>query len=123
MPPTGPLKLEKTTIDEIESNRKRQVNYNVVSYLRQTLPPELREMDDKHLSKNVDEAMLSASKYGVNQQDALCRWSYIHVITNGAIGRDKKIGEFMTSNNTGSTPDEKVREIMTAMIYGLKAQA
>lgn len=122
-PPTGPLCFERFAIDEIEASRRVVQCDGIVEYLKKTLPALNQTHDDKSYRKGVYDAISAAESFGVSDQAAFNRWSYLYFITGGAINSDKNIAKFMKSNDFKADPNEKVRQIMDAMIYATKEKA
>jgi hypothetical protein len=119
----GLLKLSLSAIRQIETSRIGARNRRIVNYLRKTLPPSFSSFTDSDLSRETEASLLGAARYGVTQQAALSRWSYLYIVTGGAVSTDKNVEKFMHSSEFTGSPDQKVRQIMTATIHGLKAKA
>lgn len=122
-PPSGPLCFERMSIDEIEATRRVVQCDAIVEYLKNTLPALKEPHDDKSLRKGVYDAISGAETFGVNDPAAFNRWSYLYFVSGGAINSDKNIAKFMNSPDFKASPNEKVRQIMDAMIYATKEKA
>ncbi len=121
--PNGSLRFSGETVGAVTSARQLAERRRIAAYLRKVLPEAQNHQSDDVLHADVQRALSSARGYGVTRHDALCRWSYLHVMSNGAINDDPKIRQFMTSEKSHHTPDHRVRQILQAVIHGVKAQA
>ena len=121
--PAGPLCFERMAMNEIEAQRRAVQCDAIVDYLKITLPDLKEPHDDKSLRIGVSKAVSGAEAYGVTDPAALNRWSYLYFISGGAINSDKNIAKFMTSRDFKANPNEKVRQVMDAMIYATKEKA
>lgn len=121
--PSGPLKLDADTLKNVESQRKNVRSKRVIKHVRGNLPPEFAGMSDKQLSEQVNDAIVGAESYGVDQEAAFSRWSYMYVLTGGAVNRDPQIRKFMVSDTFVGSPNTKAKQVMDALIYGLGRKA
>lgn len=118
--PPGLLTLTQDTIARIDAARRAALNRHVVAYLRRTLPLPLRDKPEAELSRAVDESIGRATDHGVTGDGSHCRWAYLHVLTGGAIATDAEVARFMKGGASHATPDQRVRQLMEAMIYRLR---
>lgn len=123
MPSHGPLRLDSHAIAQIEATRKAVQQETIVNYLKTTLPPLKEPPDDNNLRNGVVAAVSGAEAFGISDQPALCRWAYLYFVSGGAINSDANISKFMRSKDFKANPNEKVRQIMDAMIYATKEKA
>lgn len=120
---TTPLILDKATVDRIEDQRRKAVVRENRLFVSRHLPPELKSMRLEDIDGFVEDGLAGAAAFSIREKAAVQRWSYMSVVTRGAINRDDKVRRFMTSETFGASPDGKTKQLMDAFIHGLRKNA
>jgi hypothetical protein len=119
-PPTGPLKLHRETIEEIEEARVKTARIRRVQYLRDTCGSEMPGTSDEAITEHIRVSEETGKQLGITSEAAHCRWAYLMFATQGKVSRSPELAEYI--RHGGNSPDEQIRLVMNRTISALKQQ-
>lgn len=119
-PPDGPLRWTPQTISLIEEARFHWLVTRTMQYLRKSADHKVKNVSDEVLRADVYKWLKAAAAYGVNQEVAFRKWSYLQVVTGGRLETLHGLRDFMAASEPVPDPNEKVAMIMRETIKHLK---
>jgi hypothetical protein len=121
--PPGMLKLSMEQMAGIEDMRLKRSQQRIVKYLRDVAPVQTTQMGDKEVVDRTALYLKEGRALGVRTEAGLGRWCYLQVITNGEIGRQKSVTDFVTKRNLGNNPGASAEERVEILMWMASAQA
>ncbi len=115
--PGGPLRWTQQTISQIEAARFNWLVMRTMKYLRKSADHKVKQVSDEVLRAGVYKWLKAAAAYGVNQEAAFRKWSYLQVVTGGRLETPLGLRDFMAASEPVPNPNEKVAMIMRESIY------
>jgi hypothetical protein len=124
-PPAQPgmLKLSMEQMEGIEDVRLKRSQQRIVKYLRDVAPVQTKRMGDKEVVDKTTLFLKEGRALGVRTEAGLGRWCYLQVITNGEMGRQKSVVDFVTTRNLGNNPGASAEERVEILMWMASAQA
>jgi hypothetical protein len=121
--PPGMLRLSMEQMAGIEDVRLKRSQQRIVKYLRDVAPVQTRQMGDKEVVDRTALYLKEGRAFGVRTEAGLARWCYLQVITNGEMGRQKSVTDFVTKRNLGNNPGASAEERVEILMWMASAQA
>lgn len=116
----GPLALQLAEVNAIEAFRQDKAWFRRVRYLRETTPDETKTASDGELLDYIKVCTDLGHQIGLKSEGAQCRWSYLMLVTRGAIARSNDVVSYIRQG--GSSPDEQIQLLFKSTIQSLRAQ-
>lgn len=118
-PPKGPLTLDEAAMKRVEAKRLGRSHRRVMAYLREVAPDEAGAMSDEELATATGTYMQEARSMGVETEAGMGRWSYMQLVSGGAMTDDADIKDYMSKADDGTTPDDRVQALMQSTANAL----
>ncbi|MCY1459227.1 hypothetical protein D9M71_766830 [compost metagenome] len=108
-------------MERISGVRRQRSLYRTRSYLRQVLPPDLKDMPESDLVRIVENSRNTGVELGVKSLGGHQRWAYLMTITEGRVAQSPEAIDFIRSRD--GTPDQQLKIMMQETLKALKAAA
>jgi hypothetical protein len=121
--PPGMLKLSMEQITGIEAARFERSQQRIVRYLKDTAPRQTNQLGEKEVVAKAAIFMAEGRALGVRTEAGLGRWCYLQVITDGEMGRQRSVVDFVTKRNLGNNPGASAEERVEILMWMASEQA
>jgi hypothetical protein len=118
VPPAVPglLRLSDQQMRGIESARLDRASRRIANYLREAAPLQTQSFSDRELTLRAKQWATDARLHGVSSEAALGRWSYLELISGGAVGKSSEVKKLFAVPDASVSPDKRVQLLMQATI-------
>jgi hypothetical protein len=89
--PQGQLGFTVVQMEMLSANRMTASRRAIASYLRETVPEDVNDLDDSALYAIIVEAEVSGNLIGLQSEHAHGLWAFLHVVTGGVSSRSPEI--------------------------------
>ena len=111
-PPPGPLTLDAAAMKRVQARRLARSRRRIMGYLREAAPDETADMSEEELAVAAGDHMKQARSFGIETEAGMGRWSYLQLVSGGAMADDEDIRAYMGGADDGTTPDQRVQALM-----------
>lgn len=111
--PRGYLRFEKEQVEKMGETQMVRSRRRIGRYLRGVAPEHTRGLSDTELNAAVLQAERTGREIGLKSEQAFGRWSYLNIITRGAVLEQDGVRKYLTDGM--HTPDEKVNLLLRSL--------
>ena len=119
----GLLRLSMEEMMGIEAARLERSRLRIMTYLLKVAPDHTKHISETEFADKTALLMKEGRALGVRTEANLGRWCYLQVITNGEMGRQKSVTDFVTKRNLGNNPGASSDERVEILMWMASAQA
>ncbi|SIR47114.1 MULTISPECIES: DUF4123 domain-containing protein [Acidiphilium] len=109
-PTRGRIRISKTQLASIAAAMTDRSRRTIATFLRDAAPTETAYMDNAALDAFIADSEISGRELGLTTERGLSRWSYLMLISNGAIATIEPARAFLAAKP--GTPDERIGRLM-----------